>query len=110
MELDPDYAQVSILKLYPNTALYDEAVAKGVVPPGRWQEFALNPQIDFLVDHWDEHLDLATLAQLQKNAYRRFYFRPKYIVKSALKTRSLYEWNSKIQGAFKLLRSNERMA
>lgn len=110
MSLDPDYAQVSILKLYPNTALYDDAVAKGVVKPGRWQEFALNPTPYFIVDHWDEHMDLNTLTRLQKNAYRRFYFRPKYILRSALGTRSYYELTSKIFGAFKLLRTNERLA
>lgn len=108
VELDPDYAQVSILKLYPNTAMYDEAVEKGVVEPGRWQQFAINPTKDFLVDHWNEHMDLLTLVKLQRAAYRKFYFRPKYILRSAAKTRSLYELTSKFFGALKLLSSNER--
>lgn len=110
MGLDPDYAQISVLKLYPNTAIYDQAVAKGVVPPGRWQEFALNPTQNFIVDHWDEHLDLSTLVRLQKRAYRRFYFRPQYILRSAMKTRSWIEFKSKVGGALKLIHTNKRSA
>ena len=110
MGLDPDYAQISVLKLYPNTAIYDQAVAKGVVPPGRWQEFALKPTQNFIVDHWDEHLDLSTLVRLQKRAYRRFYFRPQYIFRSAMKTRSWIEFKSKIGGALKLIHTNKRSA
>ena len=110
IELDPDFAQISILKLYPNTALHDQALDQGIVRPGRWQAFSAAPEKDFLVDHWNEHLDLASLIRLQKSAYRRFYFRPRYILRSALGTRSLYELSSKIHGALKLLRSNQRSA
>lgn len=108
ISLDPDYAQVSVLKLYPNTAMYDSAVEKKVIEPGRWRQFALQPTKGFIVDHWDEHLDLSTLVKLQKHAYFKFYFRPKYIVRSAWKTRSMYELSSKFFGALKLLRTNQR--
>jgi anaerobic magnesium-protoporphyrin IX monomethyl ester cyclase len=108
--LDPDYAQVSILKLYPNTEIYDQAVAGGVVPPGRWQEFARNPTKGFVVDHWNEHLNHAALAKLQKWAYRRFYFRPRYIARSVIQTRSLHQLTSKVRGALKLIQTNIRTA
>ena len=110
VSLDPDYAQVSVLKLYPNTEMYDDAVAKGVVAPGRWQEFAVNPRRDFIVDHWNEFMDLATLVKLQKWAYRRFYFRPRYILRSVRQTGSLYQFMSKAKGALKLIKTNLRMA
>ncbi|MBS29109.1 MAG: hypothetical protein CL566_09360 [Alphaproteobacteria bacterium] len=110
MDLDPDYAQISVLKLYPNTEMYDNAVEQGVIPPGRWQEFATNPSKDFIVDHWDEHMDLATLVRLQKRAYRRFYFRPNYIMRSARQTRSWIEFKSKVNGALKLIYTNRRSA
>lgn len=108
ISLDPDYAQVSVLKLYPNTAMYDSAVDKKVIEPGRWQQFALQPTKGFIVDHWDEHLDLGTLVKLQKRAYIKFYFRPRYIMRSVWKTRSMYELTSKFFGALKLLRTNQR--
>ena len=110
INLDPDYAQVSILKLYPNTSIYDQAVEEGVIEKGRWEKFALEPTSEFLVDHWDQHMDIHTLVKLQKNSYRRFYFRPKYIWRSLVNTKSRYELSSKVSGAFKLLRTNERAA
>ena len=108
--LDPDYAQVSVLKLYPNTEMYDQAMAKGIVKPGRWQAFAEKPTKNYVVDHWDEYMSLATLVRLQKEAYRKFYFRPRYILRSAAKTRSLFELGSKIGGALRLLKTNIRGA
>lgn len=109
-KLDPDYAQISVLKLYPNTEMYDNAVNQGVVPPGRWQEFARNPTPGFIVDHWDEFMDLHTLIKLQKWAYRQFYFRPRYILRSIIQTRSPYEFLSKARGAMKLIQTNQRAA
>ena len=109
LKLDPDYAQISILKLYPNTEMYDNAVAQGVVPPGRWADYARNPTSGFIVDHWDEFMDLGTLVKLQKQAYRRFYFRPNYIWRSMWKTNSLYEFQSKVKGALKLIQTNRRI-
>ncbi len=108
--LDPDYAQISVLKLYPNTEMYDNAVAQGVVPAGRWQEFAKNPTDDFIVDHWDEFMDLKTLVKQQKQAYRRFYFRPKYVLRNVLQTRSMVEFSSKVGGVMKLAGRNQRSA
>ncbi|EME67950.1 radical SAM protein [Paramagnetospirillum caucaseum] len=108
--LDPDYAQISVLKLYPNTEMYDNAVAKGVVAPGRWQDYSRSPAKDFVVDHWDEFLDLPTLVSLQKYAYRRFYFRPRYILRNVIQTRSLVEFRSKVNGVGKLLGKNLRLS
>jgi radical SAM superfamily enzyme YgiQ (UPF0313 family) len=108
ISLDPDYAQISVLKLYPNTEMYDNAVSSGVIPPNRWKDFALNPSKGFIVDHWDEHMSLGVLVQLQKRAYLKFYFRPVYILRSLFKTRSIYELSSKFFGAIKLLNTNHR--
>ena len=108
--LDPDYAQISVLKLYPNTSMYDQAVESKIIKAGRWEEFAINPTPNFLVDHWDEHLDIHTMVNIQRKSYQRFYYRPKYIWRSLLKTRSFYELGSKISGAFRLLQTNERLA
>ena len=110
IKLDPDYAQISVLKLYPNTEVFEEACEKGLAERGRWQEFARNPTKNFVVDHWSEHFDLPTLVKFQKRAYRRFYFRPNYILRNALKTRSWVEFKSKVGGALKLIHTNKRSA
>jgi len=102
LELDPDYAQVSILSLIPNTQLFDEAAERGLIRRERWAAFAHEPHPDFYQDHWEESLGIAELLRLQKEAYRQFYLRPKYILRSLLATTSRHEFAAKLQGALKL--------
>jgi radical SAM superfamily enzyme YgiQ (UPF0313 family) len=104
LEIDPDYAQVSILSLFPNTELFTQAVAKGLISPQRWQAFALAPTPVFHLDHWLESLTITELLSLQREAYRRFYLRPRYIWRSMKATGSWYELKTKLQGAIKLFR------
>jgi radical SAM superfamily enzyme YgiQ (UPF0313 family) len=104
LEIDPDYAQVSILSLFPHTELFADAARRGLIRPERWQEFARAPRPDFYLDHWEEHLTMARLLSLQKEAYRRFYLRPRYIWRSLLATCTRHEFTAKLQGALKLFR------
>ncbi len=110
MALDPDYAQVSILTLYPNTAMFDDAVAKGLADEQKWRDWVMDPKPGFMVDHWEEFMSLPELLDQQKKAYKRFYFRPKYILRSIMKTRSAYEFWAKAKGALTLLETNRRKA
>jgi radical SAM superfamily enzyme YgiQ (UPF0313 family) len=105
LEIDPDYAQILILALYPATELFTEAARRGLIDPGRWNEFAKTPTPGFQVDHWEEFLTVSQLQHLQKDACRRFYLRPRYIWRSLISTCSWHEFTSKLQGAVKLYRS-----
>ncbi|MBF0135339.1 MAG: B12-binding domain-containing radical SAM protein [Magnetococcus sp. DMHC-1] len=102
--LNPDYFQVSVLSLYPNTALFEEARQKGLVDGDRWQRWVLDPKPGFHVDHWEEHIPVQRQIVLQRQAYRRFYMRPSYIVRSVLGIRSWYEFKIKFNGFLKLFR------
>ncbi len=104
LELAPDYAQFNILALYPHTELFADAARRGLLDPARWHQFARAPALDFYVDHWEEFLSIATLQQLQKESYRRFYLRPRYIWRSLVATCTWHEFTSKLQGTLKLLR------
>jgi len=104
LEIDPDYAQFSILSLFPNTELFADAARKGLLQAERWSDYAKAPHPDFYVDHWEEFLSLSELLQLQRESYRRFYLRPRYIWRSLLNTCSRHEFSSKFQGALKLFR------
>ncbi|MBF0268009.1 MAG: B12-binding domain-containing radical SAM protein [Alphaproteobacteria bacterium] len=103
IDLDPDYALFSILQLLPNTALYREAVAKGLVKDGSWEAFSANPSLDFKVEHWTEHLSLAELIALRREAYRKLYLRPSYILRNILQTRTPHEFMLKFRGFLLLL-------
>ena len=101
--LDPDYAQFTILRLLPSTELFGEAVEKGLTDPQRWVDFSLNPEPGFTVDHWEEHMSMAELLAIQREAYRRFYLRPRYIARSVIGLTSWYEFKAKLGGLLKLL-------
>lgn len=102
-KLNPNYAQIAILNLYPHTQVFKDAIAKGMIEDGRWEKFALNPQNGFKVDHWTEFLTEKELVELHRYAYKSFYFRPKYIWNSILETKSFHEFKSKSKGVLKLL-------
>jgi len=103
MEIDPDYAQICILSIYPNTEVYDMAVKRNIVEENRWREFALDPQPDFKIDHWNQFITRKELVSLQKKAYQKFYFRPTHVFKSVINTRSVYEFLAKTKGLLKLM-------
>ena len=103
IQLDPDYAQIAILNLYPHTQLYEEAVSRGLAVTGRWEAWVRNPSPDFRVDHWNEFLSDGELVRLHRESYRRFYFRWRYIFRRLLEVRSFHEFVSNAAGALKVL-------
>ena len=98
INLDPDYAQFSILQLLPNTPIFDEGLDKGLADLDKWLEFAQNPKPGFAIDHWTEHLTLSQLRKLQTWAYSRFYLRKKYIIRSIRQTSTIYQFKTKVKG------------
>lgn len=106
LKLDPDYALFSILQLLPNTGLYREGVEKGMVKPGMWEEFAMNPDRGFRVEHWTEFMSVDELIAIRRDAYRRFYLRPRYVVRSVVQTRTLHELSVKMSALLLLMRGS----
>ena len=88
----PDYAQFSILSLYPNTQIFDQAAEKGLIDKDKWSKWAMDPlKTPLIVDHWDEHLTMEQLIALQKKAYRLFYFRLSNIWDQVKRIRSFHQ-------------------
>jgi radical SAM superfamily enzyme YgiQ (UPF0313 family) len=101
-ELNPDFAQIAVLMVLPNTPLYFEAIEKGLIKKNEWEDFCLNPTLDFKISHWEEHLTLNELTELQAYANHRFYFRWRYILKQIRNLDSWYDFTTKAKGATKL--------
>ena len=100
-------AKFGILSLYPNTEVYDQAVAKGLIKDGKWNEWAMDPlKTKLIVEHWHEFVPMEKLVELQKKAYRIFYFRPSVIWRQLKQIRSFYEIKVKIRGAISVLGIN----
>lgn len=104
IRLDPDYAQIGILSLYPNTQLYQDAVSRGLIQAGRWEAWSRAPGPGFRVDHWNEFLTDDELVLLHRKSYRRFYFRWRYVLRRLIELRSSHELLSNISGMFKLIK------
>lgn len=107
IRLNPDYAQFNILSLYPHTQVHKDAIQLGIAEEGKWENFSLDPlNYDFKVEHWTQFMTEKELIKLQRESYRKFYFRPRYILNSLLKTATIHEFRSKIKGAMSLLGLN----
>ncbi len=104
IRLNPDYAQFNILSLYPHTQVHKDAMRLGFAEAGRWEKFSADPlHHNFKVEHWTEFMTEQELIVLQRESYKRFYFRPNYIWNSLKKTTTLHEFRSKVKGALRLL-------
>ena len=106
IELNPDYVVIEILRLFPHTAVYNEALSKGIVDADRFQSFLSEPTPDFTIDHWEEFFSSRQLVDFQKMAYRKFYFRPSYVIQNVRNTNSLFEFRNKLYGLAGLVRKS----
>jgi len=91
-ELNPDYAQFSILSPFPGTKLYEEAKAKGW-----YQEVEANNPFDkdqkrpvLISEHWSEE----SLRKILRQAHRSFYFRPSYVLRKLRSIRGFKQMQS----------------
>jgi len=106
IELKPDYAIIEILRLFPYTQLYNEASARGIIDAERFRSFLHDPRPDFIIDHWEEFFSARQLVRFQKQAYRKFYFRPSYFIQNIKNTQTLFEFKNKVLGFSGFLKSS----
>ncbi|MBW1989022.1 MAG: radical SAM protein [Deltaproteobacteria bacterium] len=103
-DLDPDYAQFSICSPYPNTPLYQLALDQGVVKSDVWRAFAADPLAPFESPAWTAHFSREELDAICARAYRKFYFRPRFILRQAKKIRSPETLFTMARGALGMLK------
>lgn len=107
IRLNPNYTLINVLSLYPHTEVHKQALAKGLAKEGEWERFSLDPlNYKFRVEHWTEYVSEAELVKLQRESYKRFYFRPRYIWNSIRTITTAHELKSKMRGVMKLLSMN----
>lgn len=103
-KLNPDYIHVTITTPFPATDLYKMALEERVIADDIWQEFAKNPNPDFIPPIWEKELSREELFSLLKKAYRSFYLRPNYIFKKILQLKSGKELINKFKAGLRLLK------
>ncbi len=93
IDLEPDYAQFSITTPYPGTQLWKEYEKWGTLDKNFKEYHGWRPV--FLPYGYKSR---EQLLAMHKEAFKRFYMRPKYIVKRIAKVRSLNDIKRNIMG------------
>lgn len=75
LELEPEIAIFNITTPYPGTAMFKEADKKKLITTYDWDDYNLSKPVMRL-----ENIKQEEIIKLYKYCYRRFYFRPKYIL------------------------------
>ncbi len=84
-KLRPDSAQFAVVIPHPGTDLYEICQREGWLKYSRWEDFsACNSLIE------TPELSRKDVERARVRAYREFYFRPGYVLKTALK---IHRWN-----------------
>lgn len=93
-ELKPDSAQFAVAVPHPGTELYDLCKEKGWLRFNSWEDFdCRKPVIE------TKNLSLKDVEKYRTEAYRKFYFRPSYILRTTLKLWNLKEARRIIRSA-----------
>jgi len=103
IELDPDYAQFTLVCPYPGTKLAKEIEA------GKWGKFITRDLEEYQCWNvtWlpDGYKNPKELKDMERYAFRKFYLRPGYIIKRILKIRTLEDINRYVKGGTALIKS-----
>ncbi len=83
LELDPDIAQFNIATPNPGTQLYDWAEKNGYLRSEQWEDYDWASPVLVLPT-----VDAELIKKYYKLAYKKFYMRPRYILKRLGKLRS----------------------
>lgn len=93
IELDPDYAQFSIATPFPGTELWNTADKWGALTKN-FKDYHIFAPV-FLVKGYP---NIEELQKMQHLAFRKFYIRPRYILKRASKMRNLRDIKRNFKG------------
>ena len=103
IKLDPDFVMFNVLTPFPGTTLYDEGMRDGVLDLTPWAEFMRKPNEDFKAQVWDEHFTRAELREMLDLAYKRFYWRPKFVARNLTQIQSPKDFMRKATAGFRML-------
>lgn len=98
LELDPDVVQFTAATPYPNTPYYEQLKEEGLLAED-WSLFTSRAPLVGTKDLGPEKLQA-----LIEGAYRRFYFRPRYLLMRLKKLRSRHEISRACRGLVSALR------
>ncbi|MBU2472863.1 MAG: radical SAM protein [Patescibacteria group bacterium] len=102
-KLDTDFVQITLLTPFPATKIYNDALEQGIIKEDYWLEFAKNPRPDFKTKYWTEELSNQELFKFINYAYKQFYLRPNFILKTLKEITSFNDFVRKAKAGFKII-------
>ena len=98
IKLDPDEVQFNIATPYPGTELFSWAKERGYIKSFNWDDYSMSNVVLELPG-----LDRQKLQYYYNLAHRKFYFRPKIILRRLSKIRSWEQFKQELKGALALI-------
>jgi len=107
-KIKPDFCHFTVFTPFPETGIWRELIAKGNTHVlETWRNYAENPANEvFDSPTCNEHLNKEQLFKMCNDAYKSFYFRPKYLAEELMKVKSLGEFVRKSKAGIKMLVPN----
>ncbi len=100
IEIDADYASFNIAVPRAKTSFREEAIMQGLID----EDLRVMDQSGSFIAMGTGLVNAERIAELKKDAYRRFYFRPKYIYKRIIGIRSISEFRTHLIEGFYILK------
>ncbi len=105
LKLDAHFAVFAVFSPYPGTESFEDGAKKGLYPADCWDKLMKDPLCGVEVPAcWEEHLSKEEILELLKIAHRKFYFRPKFIARSAAQLATPSEFKRLAQGALSIVK------
>ena len=102
-KLNSDFVQVTLLTPFPATKIYNDALSQGIIKEDYWLEFAKNPKPNFKTKYWTKELSNEELFGLLNYAYKQFYLRPNFILKTLKEISSFNDFIRKAKAGLKII-------
>jgi radical SAM superfamily enzyme YgiQ (UPF0313 family) len=103
ISLDPTYVQFAVITPYPHTEIFNEYKKHDLLMTEEWSRFNYTGDMTYPVIK-TKYLSSKELHEEYKKAIRRFYLRPKYILKQMKNNLSWHGLKNNISGFFKILK------
>jgi radical SAM superfamily enzyme YgiQ (UPF0313 family) len=104
IKLDPDFVMFNVLTPFPGTTLYDEGLRDKVLDIEPWMRFMREPRDDFKAQLWNEHFSRNELRVLLNHAYRRFYWRPRFVMRNIMQIQGPKDFLRKANAGLRMLK------
>lgn len=101
IDLGLDYAPFGVFNPLPKSVFYEKALKEGIIKKDYWYEYVRDPS-QFIIDYWWPEHNKEMLTELNYLAFRKFYFRLSYILKSIFRKQSLSQKFWQVKAAIKL--------